>query len=64
MAEWELVDRPKWYRALVQQENSKYDLEMLTTLSLPQIIALEHHREEMSFAKAIKTIKDRKKKNV
>jgi len=64
LAEWDSLDRPKWYRDILQREDSKFDIKMLSTMSLPQIIALEHQREEMTFAKAVEKIKSRKKKNV
>lgn len=63
MAEWEKLDRPKWYREVSENTEHRYTLDQISEMSLVQLKAKEHRREELSFKEALKIIRERKAQN-
>lgn len=62
MAEWEQMDRPKWYRDICNNTENRYTLDQISEMSLLQLKAKEFRREELSFKQALKIIQERKER--
>lgn len=62
MADWDSIDRPKIYRDIIAKTEGKFSNDDLSRMSLPQLIAAEHRRKELTLKEALEIIRLRKEK--